>query len=333
MATEPVTASASEQGTTTSPALSLIIPTPSFEAIAELVDYLRAQTIRDRIELVVVAPSDAGLTIDEKAVEGLAGTKIVEVDALVPLGRPRAEGVRAASAPIVVFGETHALPEPKWAEALVAAHAEGWDVVTPTFTNANPDGGLSWSGFLLDYGANAEPVESTVPDRVPMHNGSYRRSVLLEYEPELDVVLDRGSFLTVDLKRTGRRLYRSLDARIAHLNVTTPWDWVVERYLGARMMAAGRSHGWPLRRRLTYILGAPLIPAVIVRRHGHEWQLRRRVRELPTLTVPLIGASLLLRAIGEAVGYARRSERAEAEAYARLAEYEIHKRLYVRPQG
>jgi hypothetical protein len=60
--------------------------------------------------------------------------------------------VRAASAPIIVLGETHAFPAPLWAEELIRIHDGRCLAVAPGMENGNPQTARSWSGFLMDYG-------------------------------------------------------------------------------------------------------------------------------------------------------------------------------------
>ena len=111
--------------------------------------HLRAQTARDRIELIVVAES--ARAVDCGALQGdvFAACRVVEVGPITQRGDAAAKGIRAATAPIVAMIEDHSYPEPEWAEALLRAHAGPWTVVGPVVANANPDYAASWVNYVL----------------------------------------------------------------------------------------------------------------------------------------------------------------------------------------
>src|SRR5690242_10619514 len=82
------------------PVMSVVIVTPDrFETIRRTIGYLRAQTVRDRLEVVVVAPSVDKLQLDPLQMEGFAGYVVVEVGAIESIAGANASGVRCASAP------------------------------------------------------------------------------------------------------------------------------------------------------------------------------------------------------------------------------------------
>src|SRR6476469_6688062 len=104
------------------PELSVILVTDRYETIRKVISHLRQQTVRDKLEIVIVAPKGQALEFEPFAFQEFAAVRLIEADSVLPLAEPRAAGVRVASAPIVVIGETHAYPHPEWAEALIKAH-------------------------------------------------------------------------------------------------------------------------------------------------------------------------------------------------------------------
>src|SRR3954464_7147938 len=82
------------------PDLSVVLITPdSFETVRRTVECVVAQTVRERIELVIIAPTAARIAIDRALVAPLAGVQLVTLDSLTPAGPARAAGIRAARAP------------------------------------------------------------------------------------------------------------------------------------------------------------------------------------------------------------------------------------------
>lgn len=308
-----------------SPRISVILITDRWETIRRVVDCLRAQTVADQLELVVVTP--VGETLDRHFADlaDLAGVRIVAVDSIEEFAAARAAGVRAAMAPVVVLGETHSFPHPGWAEALIEAHSGGWGVVAPGFDNANPGSALSWAIFLLDYGRWLAGLPAGEIVLAPIHNGAYRRDVLLALGPQMETALSHGDHLTLHLRDRGSRSFFEPAARIDHLNISRPLPWLGERFVFGVLIAAHRAARWPWHRRLLYIVGSPLIPVVILFRVRRGVRHLQRAGRLPLGTLPALVAGAVVSTIGEVIGYARG---AFSGSERQMTEYELHKASY-----
>ena len=105
------------------PEVSVLLPTDSFETVEKILACLRAQPRADRLEIVLVAPPSSGLEDGDARVHGFAGVRVIEAADIAALPRARARALRAASAPLVLFAETHAYPNAEYLDRLVEAHA------------------------------------------------------------------------------------------------------------------------------------------------------------------------------------------------------------------
>jgi hypothetical protein len=308
------------------PELSVVVVTDCFRTIRKVVEHLRAQTVVDRLELVLVAPSEQALALDRPAVDGFAATRVVEAGSIVPLGPARAAGIRASAAELVALVETHVFTDPRWAEALIAAHRQPWAAVGAAFGNANPRTAVSWSNLLLDYGSWTGPRTTGVVPQLPSNNSCYRRELLLELGPLLEEGMGFGPPMHAELRARGHRLLLAADAKVVHLNVDLLGAWIVERFLHGRVVAGKRASRWSARRRTVYALGSPLIPAV---RAWRIWRYSggavREHRLLPRVLPPL-AVGLIVSTLGEIVGFAF----GEGDAEAEIAKYEISKAAFVR---
>jgi hypothetical protein len=286
------------------PLLSAIVPTPyKFGAIRRTVRYLAAQTIADRIELVVVCTSKDTLQLDRQVVQGFWGHRVVEIPSVHSVAAGYEAGVRAATAPVVVFCEDHAFPERQWAEHLVAAHREPYAVVGPVLHSANPDTLVSRADFLISYGPWAEPIEAREPAHLPGHNSSYKRDILLGYGDQLRQMLEAESVLHWDLRRRGHGLLLCAAARLAHTNFVQPGMWLNVQYQVGRSFAARRVVGWSIGRRLFYACASPLIPGKrFVSLMTDARRIRGKHRVGPALGIVSL-AGLIAGALGEAIGY------------------------------
>ena len=227
------------------PQMSVILATDSYETIRAVIERLRRQTLRQDIELVLVAPSTAA--VDEALAyrEDFAAMKVVEAN-FSDISTARAVGIRCATAPLIYVAETHSYARPNLAEVLIPALTDSWAAVTPAIGNANPKSALSWAAFLSDYGQWAEGLPAGEIPAPPPHNAVFRRDVLLELGDRLEPALGLSDELPRWMHAHGHRTYFEPAAQIDHINVTRPWDWACERFVSGWVVASHRVQNWSL---------------------------------------------------------------------------------------
>jgi glycosyl transferase family 2 len=286
------------------PELSVVLVTPDrYETIRETVRHLQAQTVREQLELVIVGPSRAAVAPPNEELTCFGGWQVVEVGEIRASPAARVAGIHAASAPLVVFAEDHAFPEPGWAEALLRAHKGPWAAVGPVFRIAGCKNAVGQASLLIGYLPWTEPVEAGEVEDLPGRNTCYRRSLLLEYGAGLEEMLVLESRLHADLRRKGHRLYLEPGAGIRHVMFSRLGELAREQFLVGRMFGAGRAACWSPLRRLFYAAAAPAVPLL------RTWRISRRLppssplrAQLPAL-LPVLLAGLCVSALGEATGY------------------------------
>jgi glycosyl transferase family 2 len=285
------------------PLLSVILPTcDDYSTIRRTVSALNRQTIRDRLELVIVAPVDDPAVIQNE-VAAFAKVTIVNGGPLRTSNISRAAGIRAASAPIVVLSEDHSFPEAGWAEALVNAHETGCAVAGPVIRNANPKSLTSWANLLLEYAPWLDGAPRGEMADLPGHNSAYNRELLVSYGERLESVFEVEAVVQRDLVENGHRMLLEPRAITNHLNFSRVSSSLGLRFNAGRSFAGHRTMGWPIGKRLMYIAGGALIPFVrfarivgMLRRSPNYGWLFPRV--LPSLSMMLIVDGL-----GEIAGY------------------------------
>lgn len=308
-----------------SPQVSYVLATDRFETVREVARAIAAQTVAGAIELVLVCPSERELGLEPDAVHGIGDVRVLEVDTLVPLSRPRAAGIHASSAPIVFVGETHSFPEPSCLETLLAAHRDGhYAVVMPAIVNGNPERASSWANLMVTYRHWVPPAERGEVENVSTYNGCFRRELLVAYGDRLAEMLEYGSGLDRELKAQGYALLLEPAASLRHLNVATMAAWLPDRFLGARIWSAARARRWSRPRRLAYALTSPLVPFLLVARVLRSRQWAEHRSSMPAGTLAGLVVSALAIAVGEAAGYLTGS----GTAPHRIAKYELHRNRY-----
>jgi GT2 family glycosyltransferase len=306
-------------------ALSVILLTPDrFATIAKTLRHLAAQTVAAQLEILIVGPR-RDLEVDETALQHFHSHSVVETGPMMSTARARAAGVRAASAPIVVFAEDHSYPAPDWAETLINRHQENWAAVGPAIANANPRTVTSWANLLIEYSEWLHACPKGERDHLPGHNSSYKRSLLLEYGDRLEHMLDAESVLHWDLRRRGYRLYLDGAARTFHENFSKPLPCIALRFNGGRLFAAARSHRWPAWRRAVYAFGSPLIPFVRFARIVRRLLAPGRPRHLVLRLSAALMCGLIFDGAGELIGYIFGA----GDAMATLSDMEFHRERYL----
>jgi hypothetical protein len=288
------------------PSLTVVLVTPgSFNDVRKVVRCLRAQTIRNRIELLIVVRSRAVFADDLAALAGFARLEIIELGDFGLVAGAKAIAVSHATAPVIAFAEDHCFPEPDWGEALLTAHAAGWAGVGPLVRNANPATALSRSVHLLHWAPWMDSAPGGPVPTIAWHNSSYRRAVLLELAADLPGLLVVENFLQAALRRLGYQLYLEPAAQVSHANISRARPWLVHAFWGGRLYAARRViyERWSWLQRALRATGSPVLPLVRLWRLLGVVRQAGRFAEFVPRTLPLVGVGLVVHAIGEAAGY------------------------------
>jgi hypothetical protein len=287
------------------PALSVVMVTPRrYDTCRKTISYLRAQTTREQLEIVIVAPTSQQLGMDASELDNFHSYRVVELGIITSNGHAIAAGIHAARSPIVVYGEEHSYPEPAWAERIIARHREPHAAVGYAMGNANPATLTGWAHLYGQFGPVVEPVVPGIATYLAGHHTSYKRTVLLEYGPDLAQMMDNECALHIDLRAQGHTLYLE-DVVSNHVNLSQWRAYFQLDYWGQRGFAAARAKAgnWSLGRRLLFVAGAPLIPFVRLSRIIRDLKRTGRMGKLAPQIFFVIFPALVCGALGEAQGY------------------------------
>jgi len=278
-------------------ALSVVLVNKlGFDRLRRVIACLEAQSLAGQLELVIVSPFEP----PSQAPSSFACVKYVACDSMDSLGPPRALGVRACSAPYVVFAEDHCFPQPQWAESILGRLREGWTGVGPAILNHNPGTWTSRADWLLNYGGFGPDRQSGSCAYIAPHNSAYATAALQRLDGELGELLQMDRNLQSRLLSEGGRLFFEPSARTAHTNLSRPRCHWSTQFHGARVYGAlrARYEHWTAIRCGAYTLVFPAIAALrLVRACTHL----KGPREVPLF--PLLILASTIAAIGESCGY------------------------------
>lgn len=310
--------------------MSVVLVTPdNYETIRETIKHLRAQTVRDKLEIVIVAPLVKTLNLIESELREFSRFQVVEVGEISSLARARAIGIRHANAPIVVLTEDHSYPDPNWAEALIRAHQKPRAAVGPVMGNANPKTAISCANLFIEYGPWLDPAPAGEASHLPGHNSSYKREILLSYGSDLESMLESESIMHWDLRSRGFEIYLEPTAKTYHMNISLLSSWTAVQFLNGRVFASARSKNWSPFKRIMFAGGSPLIPVIRLcrvisgiskRDNSHNAGFSKKLR----ISLALV-LGLVIDGIGQFVGYSFGAGDSEEK----ISKYEIHRYLHL----
>jgi hypothetical protein len=255
------------------PELSIVIVVVAGrEPLARCLEALRRQEGAGSRE-VIVAHDDQHP--DVQALEPrFADASFLRVPGTRTFAELRAAGVARAAAPIVALTEDHCAADPRWAAALVAAHAEDprRAAVGGVVEKALPDTALDWAVYLLDYARYAGPQADGPVHALTDCNVSYKRSALAPlaalwrdefHEPTVHAALEQGGLV----------LWLASAMVVWQRRPFTLMGALRDRWQYGRLFGSLRAAGTPFSRRLVLAALAPAVPALQVLRvaqHAHR---------------------------------------------------------------
>jgi hypothetical protein len=308
------------------PLMSVIMVTPDHcRSLRRTLKHLRAQSVADQLEIVIIGPREAVADYDLARELGMFHShQFIEGNPLESSAAAKAAGILVATAPIVAMTEDHSFPARGWAAALIERHREPWAAVGPAMVNGNPQSVLSWTNMLIEYGPWVDPVGSEEREHLPPHNSSYKRDLLVEYADRLAALLDAETVLHWDLRARGKRLYLESAAKTRHFNFAK-WNSLIPlRLTVGRIFAGSRSRHWSPARRILYALASPAIPLI---RFARVVGTTRRVKPNRLKLLATLFVGFVIDGFGEMLGYALGSTSTEWKA----SKLEFHRERHLLP--
>ena len=137
-------------------------------------------------------------------------------------GETLAAAVSAARAPVIAFIEEHVVALRGWAAAIQRAHEGPWAAVCAEVHPGDLEHAVSRRIELISRNVWSAPARGGDVPILRWQNVSYKRDVLLRYQPQLRYLLESEGALFRRLRADGYRLAVEPDARIVHAH---EYDW------------------------------------------------------------------------------------------------------------
>jgi len=215
--------------------------------------------------------------------------------------RRRAAGLAAATGGLVAIVEDRGVPRPDWAATILCLHAAHPFGVIGGAIEPVPASLLNWAFWVCDFSRYGLPFASGPARWVSDVNVSYKRAAL---EQTRHLWRDRYQEPVVHwaLVEAGDTLYLSSELVVHHqLHPLRLLPLLPQRFDWGRLFGAIRARHLGVVSRIALVLMGPVIPFVVLARHGRA-QLRRGAALRFLLAVPILLVLLTAWTAGELWG-------------------------------
>ncbi len=285
----------------THPALTIVVP--SVNGLQDLVPCCEAlDAVRARISLEVLVVDRLGGDVAETVRRRFPWVTLHAVPRGTTIPQMRDQAFRMARADAIAVIEDHVIVPPAWGERLLAAMAEGHDVVGGPIENAATGRLLDWATFLCEYSACLPPLPEGEVPWLPGNNVVYRREVLQNFL----YVTAEGAWenrLHDVMRESGIRLISKGELLVGHKKHFGLFEYVGQRFLYSRSYAGARMRGKSLPARLATGAAALALPPLLLLRITRSLMAKQVPMGRVLATMPFIGAFVVSWGLGEVVGY------------------------------
>lgn len=252
-----------------------------------------------KAEVIVVTPHDESYASRIRTEFGW--TRVISVsETRVPALRRR--GVELARGDFVAVIEEHCSAKEDWLHKAIGALSSGaYSAVGGPIVDYDFENLRDWTVYFCEYNSALPPAPEGETDSLGDANIAYRRAVLVEHMELLDVGYWPMT-LHGKLIAAGHRFRSVPDMVVYHRG---PFDfgyYLGQRYLFSRSYTGVRAQNKSLLWRLTYLIAAPVLPAMFLGRMAQRVFMKRCRRRKFILSLPLTVIALVVLVAGEWVG-------------------------------
>lgn len=210
------------------PAITAVVIAQNDEAvIARSLDALAAQHLEESFELIVVCSGSDGTAARAQAV--CPDARIVQLPEPALPGEARNAGLWMANGEYVTFPGSHVWVTPGSLGERVAAHDDGWDLVTVAVANGNTTR-PGWASYFLDHAGQTPSRGSGQYSGVPGHASYVTRQLRSVGGFPEDVRTAEDTVVNRRLFQAGRRTYFCAESSFVHASPSTTVHHLVRHH-------------------------------------------------------------------------------------------------------
>lgn len=175
------------------------------------------------------------------------------------------DGIRVATGTWVATTTAHCIPAADWVARLRAHTADDAAAIGGVLTNDASARTMDWAIFLLRYLAFAVPQRPQTVNDVAADNAMYRRELVLQNADLLAEGFWEPAF-HARFRAKGYALRLDPALQVIHRNRYRAGEFFRQRMAHGREFGYARAASLSLPKRIGFVLAAPLLPAVFLRK-------------------------------------------------------------------
>ncbi|MFC2085116.1 hypothetical protein ACFLS9_08670 [Bacteroidota bacterium] len=215
-----------------------------------------------KVELILVVPQNCDYIkyVNHK----FFSTRQFMTDSKKGIDEMRTQAVREALSEIILFLEDHIILEKNLIDSLLELfNQHDYACINWTVLLANNINYITRVNYIIDYsnwGKNRKDGE--IDDFLTLHNNSYRKNVLLEFDKDLELFMRSELTLQRKLLLKGHKLYFTTNCFIKHYSIPTLFDSLraVFWFSWNSADAKQKIESWGYHKRLFYAFAIQIKP-------------------------------------------------------------------------
>ena len=210
--------------------------------------------------------------------------------------------VRKCSGDLILVTKDHCVPRPDWVRIMLDAQREGRAVVGGRI-EINPDASpTEWAYLFIDFFRYAMPLVAGPTSFLTVCNVAYKKNEL----DKIRGLWDNGfveATVNNELRTRFGALWLTPSSQVTMYRNISLRHAIYERYAYGRLFASSRLSRWSRAQRFVYVIGAPLLPVLLLGRMVRVAIGSRRNRSALVKSLGPLMLMLLARCWGEWLGY------------------------------
>jgi hypothetical protein len=283
------------------PLLSVVVPSVTGDdSLVGCLSALRTVAAKTPLQIIVadrcgdhLRSALAARFPDVEILAAATGTSIPELRAMA--------FDRARGAAVAVI-EDHVIVPPDWGRDLLAALADGPEVVGGSVYNGATSTILDRAAFLCEYAPVLMPLPRGPAERIAGNNVVYRRAVLDRYRGAAAGQWE--DVLHASMRQDGVRIECRPEISVEHRQRMRIGDYMAQRFLYSRSYAGARAVAAGRLRRVMMAVRSVALPPVLLARIGRHAVRARHTHDYVS-GFPLLIVFTTVWAAGEVVGWLR----------------------------
>ena len=281
-----------------------LVSTEDSDRIFEMLNALRAQTVKHSYEVIIADRRNN--SISNKIKEKYPEVSLIGAPSSTSLPELRTLALEEAVGTYYIVTEDHTVASLDWLASIwnvFETAGEGTVAVGGCVENGVYESPFDWATFLCEYSYFLESVDEGNTNVLPGMNVAYHHSIFDNIERSL---LTEGFWETTihpSLLKNGFKFYSSNQIKLYHCKKFSFSLFAKQRFIYSRYYAALRFKPNQPIKKLIACLSTPVLPLLLLFRSIKQITAKKRLKAEFKSAIPFLLVFYIIWSLGEMTGY------------------------------